>query len=198
MILSVGATPVKVRLLPRAYDLDLDAIATAITPRTRDPRSLLAHTYSKSALAPGQRLGFLALAPDMPAKPELRRAVMAAGLGSGNGLPDAIMQYALPDIDRMPIDLARLQSKRDRLAAALREYGYELRIPETTFYLLVKAPITDDVEFARRLRKDGVLVLAGRTVDMPGDFRISLTATDDTTDRALPVFAAASRTRSSD
>jgi aspartate aminotransferase len=117
--------------------------------------------------------------------------VMAVGLASGNWLPDAIMQYALPDIDLMSIDLVGLRFKRDRMVTALRAYGYELRVPEATFYLLVKAPIEDDVEFARRLREDNVLVLPGRTVDMPGYFRISLTATDDMIDRALPVFAAA-------
>jgi aspartate aminotransferase len=35
MILGVGATPIKTRLSPPASDLDLDAIAAAITPRTR-------------------------------------------------------------------------------------------------------------------------------------------------------------------
>lgn len=253
MILWAGAIPIKTRLSPPAHDLDLDAIAAAITPRTRVlllntphnptgrvfpaeslqalatilraaserhgrpiyllsdeaysrilfdgtvmvsparfyPRSLLVHTYSKSVLAPGQRLGYLALAPEMPAKAELRRAMMAVGLASGNALPDAIMQYALPDIDVMSIDLAALQSRRDRMVTALRAYGYEMRVPEGTFYLLVKAPIEDDVEFARRLGRDNVLVLPGRTVDIPGYFRISLTATDDMIDRALPVFAAA-------
>jgi aspartate aminotransferase len=255
MILGVGAVPIKTRLAPPAFDLDLEAIAAAITPRTRVvllntphnptgrivpagslkalaalldaasarngrpiyilsdeaysrilfddrvmvspasfyPRSLLVHTYSKSALAPGQRLGYLALPPDMPGKAELRQAVMAAGLASANGLPDAIMQYALPDIESMSIDLAALRAKRDRMVAALRTYGYELHAPEATFYLLVKAPIEDDVAFARRLRQDHVLVLPGRTVDLPGYFRISLTATDAMIERALPVFAAAIR-----
>ncbi len=87
--------------------------------------------------------------------------------------------------------MAALQARRDRTAAALRAHGYALRLPEATFYLLVRAPIEDDAEFARRLQKDGVLVLPGRTVEMPGHFRISLTATDDMADRALPVFAAA-------
>ena len=253
MILGVGATPIKSRLVPPAYDLDLDGIARTITPRTRMvllntphnptgrifpaeplrelatmlhaaserngrpiyiladqaysrilfdgnamvtpasfyPRTLLVHTYSKSVLAPGQRLGYLALPPDMPGRAEVRQAVMAVGLASANWLPDAIMQYALADIDAMSIDLAHLQSKRDRMVAALGSYGYELRVPEATFYLLVKAPIDDDVEFARRLRDDNVLVLPGRSVDMPGYFRISLTATDAMIDRALPVFAAA-------
>jgi aspartate aminotransferase len=103
------------------------------------------------------------------------------------------MQYALAEIDPMSIDLARLQSRRDRMVAALRSYGYELRVPQATFYLLVRSPIDDDVEFARRLRRDRVLVLPGRTVDMPGFFRISLTATDDMIDRALPIFATAMR-----
>jgi aspartate aminotransferase len=253
MILGVGATPIKTRLVPPAFDLDLDAIAAAITPRTRMlllntphnptgrivpagalkalaallhaaserngrpiyilsdeaysrilfdgnvmvspasfyPRSLLVHTYSKSALAPGQRLGYLALPPDVPARADLRRAVMAVGLASANGLPDAIMQYALPDIEGMSIDLAGLRAKRDRMVAALRAYGYALHAPEATFYLLVRSPIEDDVEFAGRLRRDHVLVLPGRTVDLPGYFRISLTATDAMIERALPVFAAA-------
>jgi aspartate aminotransferase len=168
-----------------------------VSPASFYPRSLLVHTYSKSALAPGQRLGYLALPPDMPAKAELRRAVMAVGLASANGLPDALMQYALPDIEVMSIDLGGLRSKRDRMVAALQEYGYDLHPPEATFYLLVKAPIEDDVEFARRLRRDNVLVLPGRTVDLPGYFRISLTATDDMIDRALPVFAAAITTAGS-
>jgi aspartate aminotransferase len=253
MLLGIGATPVSVRLTPPSFDLDVEAIARAITPRTRMlllntphnptgrifpaeslkalaamldsaserhgrpiyilsdeaysrilfdgnamvspasfyPRSLLVHTYSKSVLAPGQRLGHLALPPDLPAKEEMRRAVTAIGLASANWLPDAIMQYALADIDVMSIDLAHLQAKRDRMVAALRTSGYELGVPQATFYLLVRAPIEDDVEFARRLRRDNVLVLPGRTVDMPGYFRISLTATDAMIDRALPVFAAA-------
>jgi len=253
MILGVGAIPVKTRVTPPNYDLDLEAIAQAITARTRMillntphnptgrifpaeslkglaalleeaseangrpvyilsdeaysrilfdgnvmvtpasfyPRSLLVHTYSKSALAPGQRLGFLALPPDMPDKGEVQMAVMAVGAATGNWLPDAIMQYALPEIEAMSVDIAGLQSRRDRMVAALREYGYELHVPEATFYLLVKSPIADDAEFARRLRRDKVLVLPGTALDMPGYFRISLTATDDMVDRALPVFARA-------
>jgi aspartate aminotransferase len=255
MILAVGATPVKTKITPPHYDLDLEAIAQAITPRTRVvllntphnptgrifpaeslkglaalleeasernrrpvyilsdeaysrilfdgntmispasfyPRSLLVHTYSKSALAPGQRLGYLALPPDMPDRDEVRMAVMAVGAATGNWLPDAIMQYALPEIEAMSIDIAQLQSRRDRMVGALKQYGYELHVPEATFYLLVKAPITDDVEFTRRLRRDRVLVLPGRAVEMPGYFRISLTATDDMVERALPVFAQAIR-----
>jgi aspartate aminotransferase len=162
-----------------------------VTPGSFYPRSFLVHTYSKSSLTPGQRLGYLATPPDMPDKQEIHQALMAVGAATGNWLPDAIMQYALADIDTMSLDLEHLQAKRDRMVEALRGYGYELTVPEATFYLLVKAPTPNDAEFTQRLRRDKVLVLPGRAVEMPGYFRISLTATDDMIDRALPVFARA-------
>jgi aspartate aminotransferase len=152
------------------------------------PRSLLIHTYSKSALAPGQRLGFAALAPGMPDAEELRRAHMAVGLSS---LPDAVMQYALPEIDGISIDLAHLQRKRDRMVEALTEQGYDVNLPESTFYVLGRSPIADDIAFAETLAGDGVVVLPGSAFEMPGYFRISLTATDAMVDRALPYFASA-------
>jgi aspartate aminotransferase len=251
LILGAGGTPVKVRLSPHTFDLDVDAISRAITPQTRVvlintphnptgrifpaeqleelaqileevslvhgqpvyilsdeaysrilfdgnrmispgayyPRTVLVHTYSKSALAPGQRLGFIALPPEMPGREHLRLAFLAVGAGTGNWLPDAVMQYALPDIEQISIDLAGLQRKRDRMADALASQGYELHRPEATFYLVARSPMPDDFEFALRLRRSKVLVLPGRALDLPGYFRISLTATDEMIDRALPVFA---------
>ena len=251
LILGAHGKPVKIRVKPSDFDLDVDAIAAAISPRTRavlintphNPtgrifgentlgalasvledasarnrrtiylisdeaysrilfdgnrmitpgafyaRSLLIHTYSKSALAPGQRLGYVALPPGMPGRDHLRRAFMVAGFSTGNMLPDAIMQYALPEIDTMSIDLAHLQRKRDRMVDALNEMGYQVQAPQATFYLLPRAPIEDDVLFARTLAAQKVLVLPGTAVEMPGYFRISLTATDAMIDRALPVFA---------
>ncbi|MDQ6791457.1 MAG: aminotransferase class I/II-fold pyridoxal phosphate-dependent enzyme [Candidatus Dormibacteraeota bacterium] len=69
---------------------------------------------------------------------------------------------------------------------ALREMGYELHVPEATFYLLPRSPVPDSRAFAARLEERDVFVLPGTAVEMPAHFRISLTATDDMIDRALP------------
>ncbi|MBA2474268.1 MAG: aminotransferase [Pseudonocardiales bacterium] len=250
MILAGGARPVRVRLEPPDFDLDVDAIVAALGPRTRavivntphnptgriypaaalerladrlaeaaqrygrpiwvisdeaysrilfdgrsfpspglfHPYSMLAHTYSKSALAPGQRLGFLALAPGLPEAEVVRRALLSAGILMA---PDAVMQYALPDIDGLLIDVAAIERRRDRMVAALRAQGYEVQIPEGTFYLLPRAPLADDRAFCAHLAKEGVAVLPGHVVELPGYFRISLTANDEMVDRALPIFAQA-------
>jgi aspartate aminotransferase len=73
--------------------------------------------------------------------------------------------------------------------------GLELLLePEGAFYLLPTSPDLDDGAFVDRLAEDKVHVLPGSLVEMPGRFRISVTANDDMVERAIPVFeAAASR-----
>jgi aspartate aminotransferase len=66
-----------------------------------------------------------------------------------------------------------------------------LHAPEGTFYLLPRSPWPDDGAFVEYLAERDVFCLPGAIVEMPGYFRISLTASDDMIERALPVFAAA-------
>ena len=70
----------------------------------------------------------------------------------------------------------------------LRGMGYETTNPEGTFYLMVRSPIEDDMAFAERLAEQDVLVLPGSVVELPGWFRVSLTANDDMVDRGLVGF----------
>lgn len=251
MILSSGATPVRVRLKPPAFELDIEAIVGALGPRTKAvlintphnptgrihpaaalqrltdglaktaarygrpiwvisdeaynrilfdnrsflspsvfyPYSMIARTYSKSALTPGQRLGYLALAPGLAEAEAMRTALFHVLLSSGLAMPDAVMQYALPDIDGLLLDITAIQRRRDRMVTALREQGYQLHSPEATFYLLPRAPIADDRAFCTLLAQQGIAVLPGHVIELPGYFRICLTATDDMVEQSLPIFA---------
>ena len=77
------------------------------------------------------------------------------------------------------------------LVGELRSQGYELIEPEGTFYILVTAPVEDDRVFFDRLAAQDVYVLPGGTFEMPGWFRISLTANDDMVERGVKGFARA-------
>ena len=67
--------------------------------------------------------------------------------------------------------------------------GYETTNPEGTFYVLVRTPIDDDLAFAERLSEEhDVLVLPGTVVELPGWVRVSLTASDEMVEQALPGF----------
>lgn len=253
LIAAAGASPVRVKIDLETFDLDLGAIAAAITAKTRAiivnspnnptgkiypprtleglarllteasqhydrpvyllsdesysriifddrdypsptayyPNSLLIYTYGKTLLAPGQRLGYIALPPTMPDRELLRAAIFASQVMTGYAFPNALLQYALPDLERLSIDIAHLQHKRDRLVAALRDTGYQVHVPEGTFYLLPRSPWADDWAFTDLLAEYDILCLPGAVVELPGYFRISLTANDAMIDRALPGFAAA-------
>jgi aspartate aminotransferase len=165
------------------------------SPALSYPHTLIVYTYGKQLLTPGERIGYVALTPTMPAgdRAALRGALMVAQLVTGWAWPNAVLQYALGDLENVSIDIPHLQRKRDRVVTALKDAGYRLHIPEGTFYLLPNVPWKDDDAFYSFLNERGVFVLPGSTIELPGTFRISLTANDEMIDRALPVFAAAVR-----
>jgi aspartate aminotransferase len=252
-ILGSGGVPVRAKIDPTTFDLDIDAIAAAFSPRTRAiiinsphnptgkmyppetlqqlsaaltaaserngrpiyllsdeaysrivfdgrpyhsptafyPRSFLIYTYAKTLLTPGQRLGYVALPPTMPDREQMRGALALSQLVTGFAVANALLQHALADLEKLSIDIAHLQQKRDRMVGALQGMGYEVHVPEGTFYLLPKSPWADDRAFADVLLTHDILVLPGIWVELPGYFRLSLTANDEMIERSLLGFAAA-------
>lgn len=161
-----------------------------ISPTNFYPNSFLIYTYGKTLLTPGQRLGYIALPPDMPDKETVGLAVFTSQLTTGYAFPNALLQYSLPELEKLSIDIEHLQEKRDRMVSSLRGMGYDLHVPEGTFYLLPRSPWRDDLAFTHLLAENHIYCLPGVIAEMPGYFRISLTASDDMIERALPGFAA--------
>ena len=161
------------------------------TPAAFYENSMLMYTYAKTLLTPGERLGYIALPPNMPEADAVSNAIMAMQVASGWLFPNALLQHALPDLEKQCIDIKRLQVRRDRLVSELERIGYDLYPPEGTFYLLPKSPIPDDAEFCERLAAHDVFCLPGSVSDAPGFFRLSVTASDDMVERSIPGFEAA-------
>jgi aspartate aminotransferase len=249
LVVVAGGAVARVRVQPGTFDLDVDALAAALGPRTRAvilntphnptgrifppatlrdlaaalteaserwgpvyllsdeayhrilfdgrsftspaafyPDTMVIYSYGKQLLAPGQRIGFVALPPTMAGRQEVRAALLTAQLVTGWAFPNALLQHALVDLDGLSVDMGGLQEKRDRMVEALRAAGYELHVPEATFYLLVRSPLADDREFCEVLARENVFVMPGAMLEMPGYFRISLTATEDMIGRSVPGF----------
>ncbi len=155
------------------------------------PYTVISYSYGKVLLTPGERIGWLAISPSVPGRQALRKAIEVAQIAAGWLFPNAALQYAIADLERLSIDLGELEGKRDRMVDELGAAGYQLRSPEGTFYLWVRSPDPDDQAFCRLLAERQVLVLPGSIFEVPGYFRVSLTANSEMIDRALPVFRAA-------
>ncbi len=161
------------------------------TPVAYYPHSFLLYTYAKTLLSPGSRLGYIAVGPDAEGGDELRAALQIGQITLGWAYPVSILQHAIPDLNTMSPDIPTLQRRRDTLVSTLREQGYEVVEPQGTFYVLVRSPLEDDRRFAEVLRTHDVFVLPGAMFEMPGWFRLSVTANDDMVERSLPGFAKA-------
>ena len=161
------------------------------SPALEYDATALIYTYGKTTLAPGQRIGFVALHPSFPDSEAAGYRIFVHQLAAGWGFPNALLQHAIRDLEGLSIDIAALQARRDRMVPALREMGYETTRPEGTFYLMVRSPDPDDLAFTDRLAELGALVLPGTIVEKPGWFRVSLTASDEMVERGLEAFRAA-------
>jgi aspartate aminotransferase len=164
----------------------------AASPAEHYASSIVLYSYGKQLLAPGQRIGYLALSPRIEAaeRDALRDAVRLTQFVNSYSFPNALLQRALPDIAHLCIDIAALEQRRDLLVPALQAQGYEPTQPEGTFYVLARSPDPDDVAFVARLAADGMFVLPGSTVNLPGWFRISLTGSDAMVEASVERFAA--------
>jgi aspartate aminotransferase len=161
-----------------------------VSPAAFYPWTLISYSYGKVLLAPGQRLGYLALSPLMPAndRQALRDVMFSAQMALGWCFPNAVMQYAVEDLERLSIDQAALARRRDRLTATLTAAGFEVLPPEGTFYLWSKWPPGDPERHWTMLADRKVFVLPGSIMNSPAYLRISLTAADAMVERALPAF----------
>ncbi len=153
------------------------------------PETMVAYSYGKTLLAPGQRLGYLAMAPTVTNRERYRGLLRVVQSSLGYLFPNAMMQHAIGDLEKLCIDMDAMQDKRDVMINGLRAAGYDVHTPEGTFYLLPRCPVEDDEAFADHLFQNGVLVLPGTVCEFPGHLRISLTASLDMVERSLPRFA---------
>jgi aspartate aminotransferase len=161
------------------------------SPAEHYAHTVITYSYGKTLLAPGQRIGYLTVPPSLPERVALRDEIFLQQAATGFAFPNALLQHALGDLEKLSIDVGALQRRRDRLVPALRELGYEATMPEGTFYTMARSPLADDVAFSDLLARHKVLVLPGAAVEVPGWFRISLTASDAMVEAGIPRFAAA-------
>jgi aspartate aminotransferase len=166
-----------------------------VSPAALYPWTLISYSYGKVLLAPGQRLGYLALSPLMPAseRQALRDVTFSVQMALGWCFPNAVMQYAVEDLEHLSIDQAALARRRDLLTATLTAAGFEVLPPEGTFYLWSKWPPGDPEGHWSMLADRKVFVLPGSIMNSPAYLRISLTAADAMVERALPAFTAIGR-----
>ena len=153
--------------------------------------SILVTSYSKDLSIPGERIGFLAVHPEIEDREKLVGGMILCNRILGFVNAPALLQKAVARLQGVSVDPAIYQRKRDRLCSALSEIGYRFAKPEGTFYLFPKAPGGDDVGVVDSLQKELILTVPGSGFSCPGYFRIAFCVEDEVIEGSLDGFARA-------
>jgi aspartate aminotransferase len=156
--------------------------------------SIIANSYSKSLSLPGERIGYLAVNPAASGLEELMGGLIMYNRTLGFVNAPALMQRVVARMQDEKVDVAAYKRKRDLLCDGLSSAGYDLSKPEGAFYLFLRSPIEDDIEFVRVLQKRKILVVPGSGFAGPGHIRIAYCVDDATIINAMPGFKEALET----
>ncbi|MDR2050233.1 MAG: pyridoxal phosphate-dependent aminotransferase [Deltaproteobacteria bacterium] len=145
-------------------------------------------SFSKNLSLPGERIGYIALAPQMPGKESLRSGLVLCNRILGFVNPTVVGQYLLKHALGKTVDLGVYAARRKAMAEVLSEAGYKFFMPRGAFYFFPQAPGGDDTKFVRRLASELVLAVPGSGFGLPGFFRLAFCVQEEEIRRSLPGF----------
>ncbi|MCX5829170.1 MAG: pyridoxal phosphate-dependent aminotransferase [Deltaproteobacteria bacterium] len=152
--------------------------------------SLMAFSYSKSLSLPGERIGYIVAHPENEYIHDIMGGLVLCNRMLGFVNAPALMQRVIARVQGLKVDVEIYKRKRNLLCDGLASVGYTVKKPEGAFYLFLRAPIDDDVAFARALQKQRILTVPGSGFGGPGYIRIAYCVDDDTIRNAIPGFGA--------
>ena len=152
--------------------------------------TVVCYSYSKSLSLPGERIGYVYGPGTATDSKRLYAAVAGAARSAGHVCAPSLWQKVIARCTHLRPDLEAYDRNRKALYEALTEMGYEMAKPDGAFYLFIKAPGGDAVEFMEKAKQKDLLVVPGNGFGCPGYFRICYCVSYDMIQRSLPVFKA--------
>lgn len=160
------------------------------------PYSVSLNSFSKSLGLAGERIGYIAVAPDMPKKNLLVQGLVLTNRILGYVNAPAIGQKLVAAARNNQVDTAVYARRRQAMSNMLTSAGYNFTPPRGAFYFFPQVPEVfngDDVAFVSRLLAEKVLAVPGSGFGYPGFFRLTFCVEENIITRALQGFAKAAR-----
>lgn len=150
--------------------------------------AIIVTSHSKDLALPGERIGYLAANPRMTHVELFMEGAVFVNRALGFVNAPALMQRLVAKLQRVSVDVALYQEKRDILCHYLTEMGFAMARPDGAFYLFPKSPLADDVEFVRMAQRHHILLVPGTGFGAPGYFRIAYCVDKGMIERSLPAW----------
>jgi len=154
---------------------------------TATKNSIVVSSYSKDLSLPGERIGYIAVHPEMHEKGDLLNAMTLANRILGFVNAPALMQRVVAELQEEHVDSSIYERRRKVFCQVLDDAGFEYVKPKGAFYLFPKTPI-DDVEFCALLQEEKILAVPGRGFGAPGYIRLAFCIDEDVISRSAEAF----------
>ena len=150
--------------------------------------TVVCYSYSKSLSLPGERIGYVYVPSMATESKRLYAAIAGAARAAGHVCAPSLWQKVIARCAHLRPDLESYDRNRKALYEGLTAYGYEMAKPDGAFYLFIKAPGGDAVEFSEIAKQKDLLVVPGDGFGCPGYFRICYCVSYEMIQKSLPVF----------
>ena len=150
--------------------------------------SIVCYSFSKSLSLPGERIGYIAVNPNMQNSLEVYLAVCGAGRSLGFVCAPSMFQKLVCKCIGMTANVNAYKENRDILYNALTEMGFDCVKGDGAFYLLLKAPNGNDMEFFNIAKKHEILFVPCTDFGIEGYVRIAYCVDKSRIVNSIPAF----------
>ena len=148
-------------------------------------------SFSKSLSLPGERVGYIAVAPQLENGAELVAALTLTNRVLGFVNAPVVGQKLIESCWNCQVDLDVYRRRRDMMAKVLTDAGIEFNMPRGAFYFFPKSPVADEKVFIDALFARQILAVPGRGFGLPGYFRLAFCVSEETIANSAEGFKAA-------
>ena len=151
-------------------------------------KTITCYSFSKSVSLPGERIGYVAIAPQCPEAETMIQMCGQISRGVGHNCPSSLIQRAIVSVLDTTSDLSVYERNMNILYKELTDLGFSVVRPSGTFYIFPKALEEDAKVFAQKALKYDLLLVPGDTFECPGYFRMAYCIDTEKVERSLEAF----------
>ncbi len=151
--------------------------------------SLVCYSYSKSLSLPGERIGYIAVNPELKDSKNVYLAVCGAGRSLGYVCAPSLFQQVVAKCVNAKVNIKAYKENRDLLYNNLTKFGFDCVKPDGAFYLFVKSPDKDAFSFYEKAKEHEILVVPCDDFGVEGYVRIAYCVDKKRIENSLDSFS---------
>lgn len=150
--------------------------------------TFVTYSFSKSLSIPGERIGYIAVSPQMADCDQAIQGLSVANRILGFVNAPSLMQKALITSLDARTDVDYYDRNRKLIYGKLTELGFTCVRPQGAFYLFLKSPEPEEKKFVEAAKKHHILLVGGSAFSCPGYVRLAYCVSYEMLKRSLPAF----------